>query len=114
MTGGGNTMGLVVVPAGPYLYVPNRNQDNVAGFSIGADGALTSLGLPTATGDDPRGGATTPDGRFLYVVNNVGTPGTVSAYAIGAGGQLTPVGATWPPATAHRQERLRRMAATYT
>jgi 6-phosphogluconolactonase len=84
-----------VVMAAPlhaqFVYVANTNSNNVWGYSLGADGALTPVsGSPFAAGKDPASVAVDPTAKFAYVVNE-DIPGSVSAYSIGANGALTPV-----------------------
>src|SRR5262249_25777892 len=54
-----------------HLFVPNRDTNNLAVFSIGPDGTLTPLPdspFPTG-GTKPEGVAVSPDGRFLFVAH---------------------------------------------
>lgn len=74
------------------VYVTNQGSATVSAFASDANGALTAIGAPVATGTSPTEVAVTPDGRFAYVANSA-VPGSVSAYAIGTGGGLTPLGA---------------------
>jgi hypothetical protein len=69
-------------------------------YAIGADGSLSELARLPFRGVGPRGLATTPDGRHLYVVEP-GFPAGVFAYAIGADGSLSEVaGSPFPAGTA--------------
>ena len=81
----------VVQPAAAErLYVTGMSSDNVAGFTVGANGALSPIaGSPFPGGDSPFNVLHSPDGKFLYV-SSFGTD-TVSAFAVGADGSLTAV-----------------------
>ncbi|MFG2000977.1 beta-propeller fold lactonase family protein [Spirillospora sp. NPDC048911] len=58
----------VVSPDGRRLYVVNRTAETVSMFPIKDDGTLTSPGKTVPVGgENPRGIATTPDGRFVFV-----------------------------------------------
>ena len=66
-------------------------------FAVGADGSLTQVpGSPFATAGS-ESLAFSPDGRLLVTSNNgtnpigLGGPGTVSVFAVGAGGALSQV-----------------------
>jgi 6-phosphogluconolactonase (cycloisomerase 2 family) len=92
--------GIVITPDGRFVYVACQGSDEVWGFRIEPDGALTPLpGLPLAAPDFSEGAAIGPDGRFLYVTA-LGTqqPGEdgVYVFAIEADGSLTQVGARIP------------------
>jgi 6-phosphogluconolactonase len=69
-------------PTGKFLYVVNRDSDNVQGFAINeTSGVLTPVpGSPFNTGDFPFAVAIDPSGRYLYIPNT--SSGTVSSYAI--------------------------------
>jgi len=94
--------GMAVDPAGKFLYISEPNTNQVAGFVIGANGALTAIaGSPFDT-NDTRPTATTVDasGHYLYVSNQDSTQGTVSAFSIDSStGGLTPIAGS-PFATA--------------
>ncbi|NJM06386.1 lactonase family protein [Candidatus Gracilibacteria bacterium] len=51
------------------LYVSNRGHNSIAVYSIGDDGLLTLLGIPSCGGDWPRNFAVAPDGRYVLVAN---------------------------------------------
>ncbi|HWF36389.1 MAG TPA: beta-propeller fold lactonase family protein [Solirubrobacteraceae bacterium] len=87
--------GIAIAPNGANLYVTNENEGSVSTFSIGAGGALTAAGTTgplsgTATSAQPFGAAVAPSGQYLYVANFA--LGSISAFAIGAGGMLTAQG----------------------
>ena len=74
-----------------FIYVANTNSNNVWGYSLGANGALTPVsGSPFTAGRDPASVAVDPTAKFVYVVNE-DIPGSVSAYSISANGALTTV-----------------------
>jgi DNA-binding beta-propeller fold protein YncE len=78
-----------------FAYVVNALSNNVSGYSIGSNGALTPVpGSPFPAGQNPGSVAVDPTGKFAYVVNgsnNVSSFGAVSAFSIGSNGALTPV-----------------------
>lgn len=84
--------GVLVLPAGASateLYASNHSTTTVTPFAIGADGSLTAIACGACTtGSDPEGVAVSPNGRFLYTVNN---SGSVSVFSIAAAGSLTPI-----------------------
>jgi len=72
-------------PAGHFLYVTDRNSNQVIGYIVGGSGS--NGGIPTpiqngpfATGSFPVAVTVDPRGKFVYVANN--NASTVSAYAI--------------------------------
>ena len=77
-TGGVLPLYLAVTRDGGFVYVSNlfgaggTRAGNVAGFSIGADGALTPVpGGPVSTGQLPESFAFTADLRHLFVANRI-------------------------------------------
>lgn len=81
---------LLVSETGP---AGGNNASALSSYSVAADGTLAaiSLGVPTL-GNANCWNAVTPDGRFVYT-SNAGSA-TISGFAIGAKGALTPIGAT--------------------
>jgi 6-phosphogluconolactonase (cycloisomerase 2 family) len=77
-----------------FLYASNTGSNNISAFSIDVTtGALTSIGLPVATGGVGFPGismAVTPNGRFLYAGN--GGSNNISVFSIGSTGALTLIG----------------------
>jgi DNA-binding beta-propeller fold protein YncE len=97
-TTGSGPSGLAISPNGNYLYVANYGSGSVSAFTIGSTDALTAIsGSPFAAGQGATGVAVTPNGGYLYVTNsyyltNLGNKGnSISAYAIGSAGALTPL-----------------------
>jgi len=75
-------------PTGTYLYVPNSLDNTVTGYSIGASGALTSLGSARAvTGaTSVENVAVSPNGNYLYVLDfGTATNGQVFGFTLAAG-----------------------------
>jgi 6-phosphogluconolactonase (cycloisomerase 2 family) len=91
-----SAMGSEVAPGPGYVYVVSQVTPGallhgaVYQYEIGADGSLTSLAAASApTGTDPVAIASDPRGHYVYVVN--GGEATISQYAIGTGGALSPL-----------------------
>lgn len=84
-----------VTPDGKYVYVNNRGEDTIVGYSIAADGKLTkilSMGVgkcPADPKDAVRDMKISPDGSFMLVP--VRPDNVVRSYAIGADGSLTAI-----------------------
>jgi 6-phosphogluconolactonase len=70
-----------------------NNASTISSYAVASDGTLSpiSLGVPTL-GNANCWNVVTPDGRFVYV-SNAGSS-TISGFAIGKTGGLTPVGPT--------------------
>ena len=83
----GSPTGIALSADGRFLYTQNE-EGTVSALTVGADGTLGAVpGTPFASGGiDTWAGAVTPDGRFLYVVNQGSN--TLSAFAVGADGSL--------------------------
>jgi 6-phosphogluconolactonase (cycloisomerase 2 family) len=91
---------IVIDPAGSYAYASmlgsacGASGDSIAAFTINSNGTLTATGTPV---NDPNPAALAMDsaGKFLFVAGGAG----IRVYAIGSGGSLTPVSATYtaPP-----------------
>jgi 6-phosphogluconolactonase (cycloisomerase 2 family) len=85
----------VVTPDGRFVYASNAGTSSIAGFEIGAHGALRSIGS-TIVGVNPSGSANlditiSADGRFLYSLN--AGSGAVGMFAIAHDGSLVNLGA---------------------
>jgi 6-phosphogluconolactonase (cycloisomerase 2 family) len=87
-----------LVNNGRYAYGANYTSGTISSWRVGRDGKLTLLESVAGTTDDPgnRQGSTpldlrtSPDGRFLYLVQP--GSGKVGAWRIGADGRLTKLG----------------------
>jgi 6-phosphogluconolactonase len=90
-TVGNEPSGVVIDPAGKFLFVTNMVDNTVSAFTIDAtSGALTPVsGSPFTTGPSPFLMAVNKSSSLLFVINANST--SVSAYTIAAGGALTPV-----------------------
>jgi 6-phosphogluconolactonase (cycloisomerase 2 family) len=85
---------MVVDPSGKFLIAPDFCAADVDVYSIGADGALTAVaGSPFAvtSGNAPESAWIDPTGKFVYVTEGTGGPGTISAFSISAAGALTEI-----------------------
>jgi 6-phosphogluconolactonase len=85
-----------ITPDGRFVYVSNAGSSSIAGFAIGADGALIPL-AGTVVGANPEGATNlditiSADGAFLYSLN--AGDGTIGVFAIDQhSGGLTILGA---------------------
>lgn len=89
--------GLVVDPAGRYVYVPNSHDNTVSMFTIDLQSGLLRPMSPAtvATGVNPQYIAVDPKGRFVYTANT--EDNTVSMFTLGGAGFLVPTN----PASVH-------------
>jgi 6-phosphogluconolactonase len=89
---GANAHQIVTDGANAVAYVPCKGDDLVAIFGLdAATGALDPrTPTPGAAGAGPRHLALHPDGAHAYVINELDS--TVTSYAVGAAGALTPIG----------------------
>jgi DNA-binding beta-propeller fold protein YncE len=71
--------------------VANTSSESISEYSILPDGTLGSVGTVSVAGSNLKAITVDPSGRYVYVVNNGGTP-LVRAYSIGTGGALTLIG----------------------
>jgi 6-phosphogluconolactonase len=85
---------ITVSSNGFFAYVTNSGSSNtVTAFRVGTNGALLSVTPtptnpnPAAVGLNPTAATLSPDTEFLYVANSGSD--TVTAFAIGSGGELT-------------------------
>jgi 6-phosphogluconolactonase len=86
----------VVTPDGRFVYTSNAGTGSIAGFEIGAQGALRPVG-GTIVGVNPAGSANlditvTADGRFLYSLN--AATGAIGMFGIVRDGSLVNLGTT--------------------
>jgi 6-phosphogluconolactonase len=75
-----------------FLYIANRNGDNVAVFAIAADGRLTPSSQTRTGGKYPRHFALDPSGNYLFVENQ-NSDNIVEFRVDRRTGALTPTGA---------------------
>jgi 6-phosphogluconolactonase (cycloisomerase 2 family) len=69
------------------VYIANNTTSNLAAFSIGSGGTLTSvIGEPYGLGFTPGSIAFTPSGNYMYVG---GVNGQILLYAVASTGELT-------------------------
>ena len=90
-----NIANIIVTCKSQFAYVVNSSANTVSMYSIGSDGILTPLNVPTvATGNLPNGITINPAGTFAYVTNTdflQNTNPSISMYSIGTNGILTPL-----------------------
>lgn len=85
---GGGARGLVFTPDLRFAYVVSTDADQIWLYRVGLDGELTRFGEVSTPG--PFGIAIAPNGRNLYISNNVGR--TLSAFGVGPDGRLVLLG----------------------
>lgn len=88
--------GIAITPDGQHVYVSSINSSSISVFATGAGGVLNKVPCDFATicktGVSPQTVAVDPSGSHVYAINGgVGGAGSVSVFAIGAGGVLAPV-----------------------
>ncbi len=96
---GRSPVGLAVDPTGSFLYTANKTDNTVSGYTINADGSLTSISGFPVSGPlaGPEALLIDPSGKFLYVANaisnspNVGS--NLAAFSISGSGSTQGGGA---------------------
>jgi len=90
---GESTHAVHVSPDARSVYVANALDDTLTAYSIGATGVPTKI-ADAATGNEPTGIATSPDGDFLLAGNRDGDGAapSISVFSVAANGALAPVG----------------------
>jgi 6-phosphogluconolactonase (cycloisomerase 2 family) len=89
--------GITVDANSAYAYVSNISANSVSQYAIGADGTLASLSPAfVISGTEQVYTAIDPSNQYAYVANytvdvSPTAAGTVSQYAIGMSGELTPI-----------------------
>jgi len=88
-TTGKNPYGLVIDPAGAFLYTANTGDNTISEFAINADGSLTQLsGSPFGqTYTSPTALLIDNSAKYLYVANQGSA--NLGAYSLGSDGGLT-------------------------
>jgi 6-phosphogluconolactonase (cycloisomerase 2 family) len=86
--------GVAVAPSGKFAYVANAASGFISQYLVGIDGTLTALSPPTVVvaGAGTMTIAIDPTGRFGYALTSLVDAYDVLEYAIGADGQLSPIG----------------------
>lgn len=83
-----------IASAQGYLFGSNAASATVSSFTVALDGTPSLSAAVAATAHaGTTDSAASPDGRFLYVES--GAAGALDAFAVGAGGSLTPVETLW-------------------
>jgi len=92
-TTGDGPIALAVNAAGNRLFALNTIDDTISTYSLGANPAATTelADSPAPVLVSPDGIALTPDGKYIYVIENAADQ--VQGYAVGANGSLTSVAA---------------------
>ncbi|MCE9591574.1 MAG: lactonase family protein [Planctomycetes bacterium] len=63
------TADVKITPDGRFLYGTNRGHESIAGFAIGADDRLSSMGITPSGSPWPQNLAITPDGAWMICAN---------------------------------------------
>jgi len=86
--------------AASQVYATSTSEASISAFSIGAGGSLSPIACTTGCKtenalSEPEGIATSPNGQFVFVANangnGKGEGGTIEAFAVAAGGELSPI-----------------------
>lgn len=101
---GADPQAIAADPAGQYVYAVNGGDSTISQYAVGAGGALMALSpavvsVPVAASQSGNWWASIdPSGHYLYVVTSppgptsvASAPAVIAQYAIGTGGQLTPL-----------------------
>jgi DNA-binding beta-propeller fold protein YncE len=103
--GANSAASVVVSPDGRFVFIGDVGADAIVTAAIAADGTPTPVGTPVALGvgaQAPANLALTPDGRRLYSANDEAPGRSISSFAVGADGTLSPIGSPLLLATAPR------------
>ena len=100
---GSRPTAVAVDPAGRFVFVANQASNSIGVFSIGTGGKLTPIAGSPFPASSPYGLSVNPSGTILYATNfpdsQISDLNTVSAFAISAGGSLSPItGSPFPDA----------------
>lgn len=77
-------------PAGNFAFVPNNASHDVSVFAVNsANGELTSVGSPIASGSAPIWAVTDASGKQVYVLSDLDN--IISAYSVAGTGALSPM-----------------------
>jgi 6-phosphogluconolactonase len=80
-----------LLPNGKFLYASNRGPDDLAIFSVAADGTLKLLGFQPVLGKGPRDFQIDPTGNYVWVAHEQSN--TVAIFKVNQEtGMLTPTG----------------------
>ncbi len=84
---GDNAHSIVLSPDNKFAFVPNLGDDNVSQFAFDAStGSLTANSPPTVSGSDgPRHLAFHPNGKYVYLLNELDSMLTLYDYSEGDG-----------------------------
>ena len=100
---GNGGFGVTATPNRRHLYVSNYGDGTLSAFDVASDGVLSPVGGPLSATPHPVFSAPTPNGRYLYVANDIANesdPGSVSGFAIDKDtGTLAPVPGSPVPAS---------------
>lgn len=83
---------IVIHPNGRFVFLSERKTNSISVLEVLHEGALLRRQTIPCGGENPRGLCVTPEGRFLLAANM--QSGSVTRFAIGMDGLLTPAGQT--------------------
>ncbi len=95
---GGATGAVTLSPDGTHLYAVDAGSNDVAGFTVASNGALTLIATYPTGGMAPGSITIDATGKYLYVLNTGSTSdttkadaGSITGFTIAANGSLTPI-----------------------
>lgn len=95
---GGTTGAVTLSPDGTHLYAVDAGSNDVAGFTVASNGALTLIATYPTGGTAPGSITIDATGKYLYVLNTGSTPdttkaaaGSITGFTIATNGSLTPI-----------------------
>ncbi|MFT3921306.1 MAG: beta-propeller fold lactonase family protein [Myxococcales bacterium] len=80
----------LVHPSGKFVYMSNRGQNNIAVFSIAANGTVTLIENESTRGTTPRNFDIDSEGELMVVANQ--GSGSLAVFSIAADGKLSALG----------------------
>ncbi len=95
---GGATGAVTLSPDGTHLYAVDAGSNDVAGFTVASNGALTLIATYPTGGTAPGSITIDTSGKYLYVLNTGSTSdttkaavGSITGFMIATNGSLTPI-----------------------
>ncbi len=104
---GGATGSVRLSPNGSYLYAVDAGSNDVAAFTVAANGSLSLIGTYPTGGTAPSSISINATGTYLYVMNSGSvpnannTPGSITGFTVGGSGSLTAISGSTQPLSAN-------------